>query len=436
MEAWKRIKRNRAEDDPRTSSRNTRPERSEEVGSDWNTQHGGKTLSTRAIDEHPTFNTDVSSFLFLHADTPWVYTLAGRLAERHAVHAVQFSDWLVYWRQQPSWPSNGRAAAMRHTMKVLPTGYAGRLAWIARPFVRRTVDGWRAALREESGTEPWVVVCYPYAAPWTRNVPDERLIYYNLDEYTLYRPERAERIRANEAELVERAAHTICLSQYQVDALGDRHPDQVDRISHFPLGVQESFLHPEPATPPTPHSVVYVGNVGRRVDWSLVANVVERCPELTFTVVGGPIDEAPSADWEHERARVLQQPNVEHPGRVPQEEVPTYYHANAVNWIPYNLNHPFNRASCPTKIMDGIASGRPVVSTSVPECRQYPEWITIADDPKTTAEVLRARAARRAHDPDRARRQVAFARKHTWKERAQAFENRLGEKKKQAGAST
>jgi len=354
-----------------------------------------------------------------------VYTLAERLADRHAVHATRFTDWLVYWRQNPSWPSNGHANTMRRTIKVMPTGYAGRFEWLARPFLRRTVDGWRDDLRTESETEPWVVVCYPYAAPWVRNVPDERLIYYNLDEYTLYRPERADRIREREAELVERAAHTICLSQYQVEALGERHPSHADRISHYPLGVQESFLHPNPEELPAPNRVVYVGNVGNRVDWSLVADVVEQCPTLTFTIVGGPIEGAPSTDWERERARVLQKPNVEHPGRVPQDEVSRYYQSHAVNWIPYNLEHPFNRASCPTKIMDGIASGRPVVSTSVPECRQYPEWITIADDAAALAKALRARAAPDAHDPERARRQVEFARRHTWDRRAETFEELL-----------
>ena len=371
-----------------------------------NTQYtgSGKTLDEGYSDEHLTFTKDVSSFLFLHADTPWVYTLAGRLAGRHAVHATQFSDWFVYWRQNPSWPSNGTDHELRRTMKVLPTGYAGRLEWLARPFVRRTVDRWRAALRDESGAEPWVVVCYPYAAPWTRHVPGERLLYYNLDEYTLYRPGRADRIR----ELVERAAHTLCLSQYQVEALRDRHPAHADRIAHFPLGVQESFLHPNPEASPTPNTVVYVGNVGDRVDWGLVAAVAERCPDLTFTIVGGPIGGDPSADWERKRAWALRRPNIEHPGRVPQDEVPRYYQSHAVNWIPYDLEHPFNRASCPTKIMDGLASGRPVVSTAVPECRQYPEWITIADDAEATAEALRARAAPDAHDPDRVRRQVEF----------------------------
>lgn len=368
----------------------------------------------------------MKSLLFLNTDTPWVYTLAGRLAERHAVHAVRFSDWFVYWQQSPSWPENGFSESMRRTMKVMPTGYAGRLEWLARPFLQRKVEGWRDDLRAESRTEPWVVVCYPYAAPWVRSVPDERLLYYNLDEYTLYRPKRADRIRKLETELVERAAHTICLSQYQVDALGERHPSHLDRISHYPLGVQDSFLHPQPTEAPTPNSVVYVGNVGKRVDWPLVADVVERCPELAFTIVGGPIDGMPSEEWEHERAWVLRQPNVEHPGRVPQAAVSDYYQSHAVNWIPYDLDHPFNRASCPTKIMDGIASGRPVVSTSVPECQQYPEWITIADDPAAMADALRAHADHKAHDSERARRQVEFARGHTWERRAETFEELLG----------
>ncbi|MEB3310430.1 MAG: hypothetical protein VKJ02_09365 [Snowella sp.] len=43
------------------------------------------------------------------------------------------------------------------------------------------------------------------------------------------------------------------------------------------------------------------------------------------------------------------------------------------------MNHPFNQADCPTKFMDGIASVRPILSTDIPECRLYPDWITIFD---------------------------------------------------------
>lgn len=368
----------------------------------------------------------MEAFLFLNADTPWVYTLADRLTSRHAVHAALFSDVLVYGRQDVSWPMDDPDPAMRRTMRVLPTGYAGRFSGLAAPFLRWMVDGWRDDLRAEAGVEPWVVVCYPWTAPWVLHVPDEWLVYYNLDEYTLYRPERADRIREQEAELVERAARTVCLSQFQVDTLRERHPAHADRIAHFPLGVRTSFLNSHPGKPPTPNTVGYVGNLSDRVDWPLVGAVAERCPELTFVFVGGPVEGPPNTDWERERARALDLPNVEHPGRVPQDEVPDYCQSWAVNWIPYDTEHPFNRASCPTKIMDGLASGRPVVSTSVRECTLYPEWIEIADDPSGTAECLRTRAASEAHEPERARRQVAFAREHTWERRARTFEASLG----------
>jgi len=39
--------------------------------------------------------------------------------------------------------------------------------------------------------------------------------------------------------------------------------------------------------------------------------------------------------------------------------------------IPYAQNDRFNRACSPTKIMDGLGSGRPIVATAIPECRLY-----------------------------------------------------------------
>jgi hypothetical protein len=49
---------------------------------------------------------------------------------------------------------------------------------------------------------------------------------------------------------------------------------------------------------------------------------------------------------------------------VPQEEVTRYYWSSAVNWVPYDLNHPFNQAACPTKIMDSLGSGRPTTGSA------------------------------------------------------------------------
>jgi len=365
-------------------------------------------------------------FLFLSANTPWVYALAEALAHDAPAHAVRLYDWRTYWQNRPTWPDANEDADLERTLRVLPTGYAGRLERIARPFLRFMIDGWRDDLREAAGQEPYVVAPYPYLAPWLSNVPESRLLYYNLDAYTLYRPERKDQIRQQEATLIRRSARTLCLAQTQVDALCERHPDEADRIRHFPLGVVEQFLNPRPDEPPVADTVTYVGNMTNRVDWPFVDAVVARCPDLTFRFVGSVdarSEDAGEGDWRSARARVMDRPNVDAVGRVPQSEVTSYYWTSSVNWIPYDPEHPFNAASCPTKIMDSLASGRPVASTSVPECTLYRQWIDVDDDPDAMASLLQDRAAR--HDPERAEHQVRWTRQHTWPHRADTLRSML-----------
>ena len=362
-----------------------------------------------------------SSFLFLSANTPWVYALANRLAERDPVRVVRFFDWQVYVSNRPSWPEGPSPNALTRTTRVMPTGYTGILEPVARPVLKWMIRRWKNELREQSGSSPLVVAPYPYLAPWVRDTPSESLVYYNLDDYALYRPERADQIREHEGELVERSHCTLCLSVHQVQQLRERYPDQADQIYHFPLGVTEAFLNPTPDAPATPRTITYVGNLTDRVDWTFVNAVAERCPSLTFLFVGAADPTASETQWERERTNAFQRPNVRFVGRVPQEEVTQYYWSAAVNWIPYDPDHPFNLASCPTKVMDGIGSGRPVISTDIPECRQYPRWIDIVSTPDEAADALHE-AVERNHQ---SRTQVNFARSNTWADRADTFRNIL-----------
>ena len=64
-------------------------------------------------------------------------------------------------------------------------------------------------------------------------------------------------------------------------------------------------------------------------------------------------------------------PNVHAIGWRPQATIDAYNRSFDVGLIPYRVDHPFNVACCPTKIMDYMAAGRPVVSTDLPECRLY-----------------------------------------------------------------
>ena len=367
------------------------------------------------------------AFLFLSANTPWVYLLAQNLSAHAAVTAVRFYDWSNYRRLKPQWPET--ASAVHRVQLVMPQGYAGTLEPLFRPLMRRLVDWQRLRLRRTTGAEPAVVCPYPYLAPWVRHIPGERIVYYNLDDYALYDPARAVRTAALEDELVQRAALTVCLSVHQTEALRRRHPAHAARIQHFPLGVGDDYLNPAPHEAPIPRSVGYIGNMTDRVDWELVARVAEAMPDTTFYFVGSTADAAIGktavavAHWRADRERALGMSNVIHEGPVPQAKVREHYWRYAVNWMPYRMDHPFNIASCPTKIMDAFASGRPFVTTAVPEARLYGERLHIVETAPQAQERLRGLLSSAiAHDGDA---QIAFAATQTWRQRAMRFRELL-----------
>lgn len=372
------------------------------------------------------------SFLFLSASTPWVYALAEALAKQHPTHATYFYDWLNYYRLRPTWPTIATPILLQRSMYVFPPGYAGQYEFLFRPYLQRQIQHWCHQLQKLAGEHPWVISPYPYLAPWVRKVPSERLIYYNLDDYTLYQPSRKARILELEAELVERAALTLCLSQFQVEALRQRYSHKANCIRHYPLGVVKSYLNPQPERSPKPKTVGYIGNLIERVDWQLVYQVAQACPDITFFFIGG-LDgfagHTTGQTWQRDRDDVLALPNVRHIGKVVQAEVAQYYWSFAINWIPYTITHPFNQASCPTKIMDGIASGRPVLSTDVPECRLYPNWIDIFYSVEEAIRLIRNQLTfiESTESHHKSSKQIEFARQHTWSIRSQTLQNWLAQ---------
>lgn len=356
-------------------------------------------------------------FLVLAANTPWVFALADALGATRPTTAMRFYDWATWYRLRPTWPGDAHPA-LRRVLSVMPPGFAGTLERVFRPLLRGWINAERRRLRRHSGgSEPYVIVPFPYLEPWLRDVPDDRLLYYSLDEYSFYDPARTALTHRREDALVGRAARTICLSHYQAAVLRRRNPARAGDIRHFPLGVAAAFINPAPAAAPVPGLVGYVGTLGDRVDWRFVEAVATAAPALTFQFVGA-IEDATGGgtpEWTQARARAFALPNVDHLGPVAQGAVKTFYWRAAVNWMPYDVTHGFNLAACPTKIMDAIASGRPFASTAVPECRLYPGLVHIAEDPVAMAALLSDLAADPRPDPATL---VAFAQAQQWSVRA------------------
>jgi glycosyltransferase involved in cell wall biosynthesis len=315
----------------------------------------------------------------------------------------------------------------------MPPGYVGYLDLIFAPFLRRKLSRCVTKLSTKanraSGETPWIIATYPWFERALSSVPDGRLVYFNLDDYVLYQPKRAQKILRQEAELVRRAAITLCLSQRQVENLQARYSEKAATIRHFPLGVREDYLNPTPDCVSRRQTVGYIGNVIDRVDWRLIGAVARALPDITFLFLGsseGFGGGGSRPDWKQERATVLALPNVRNFGRVPQEAVREHYWDFSIFWIPYATDHAFNQAACPTKIMDGLASGRPVISTDIPESRLYPEWITVVQSADEAISAIRCLLGRSA-DGKMERAQVDFARRHIWSRRAETLLGWLAE---------
>lgn len=88
--------------------------------------------------------------------------------------------------------------------------------------------------------------------------------------------------------------------------------------------------------------------------------------------------------------------------------------------IPYHADHPFNRAACPTKIMDYMATSRPVVTTPVPECRLYDHLFEVADTPSDFVAAVR-KVVDQGSDDGRASLRWTTARDFTWERTAAAL---------------
>jgi glycosyltransferase involved in cell wall biosynthesis len=369
-----------------------------------------------------------SKILFLGANTPWVYALAEALARGgYNVSAIAPYDARNFRRLHPQWPLREPPSGLQREFWVYPPGYVGTLSNAFAPFLRARLK--RAAAKLESADNrcqsPWVIAPYPWFANALRYVPDNRLVYYNLDDYVLYQPERAASILRQESELVRRSALTLCLSLTQVDSLRKQYPNRAGSIRHFPLGVGDCCINPNPTSHPSNRIVGYIGNLIDRVDWRLVASVAHKLPDVEFHFVGGLEGFGGGGvvpNWKEERARALALPNLKRIGPIPQDQVAAYYRNFALNWIPYDTRHAFNKAACPTKIMDGLASGRPLLSTDIPECRLYPGLIEIASSvDEAVASIGRMLAGTTTQSGEQSSKlQVEVVRnKHTWTKRAE-----------------
>ena len=203
-------------------------------------------------------------------------------------------------------------------------------------------------------------------------------IYDVMDELANFRGAPVA-LRENERELYGRAdlVFTGGPSLYQTRI--DRHPrvycfpSGVD-VDHFARASDVTVLPRDIAALPRP-TLGFYGVLDERLDTDLIAGIAALRPEWQLVLIGPVVkisdDDLPKAN------------NIHYLGKRDYAQLPDYLAGFDAAFLPFARNEATTFIS-PTKTLEYLAAGKPVVSTSIKDVVDlYGSAVEIADDPET-----------------------------------------------------
>jgi UDP-galactopyranose mutase len=253
-----------------------------------------------------------------------------------------------------------------------------------------------AEMASGRGVERPIVWSYtPMALPLTDVIEPALVVYDCMDELSAFRgahPELVARERRlfSKADLVFTGGQSIYEAKRAHHCAVHAFPSSVDAV-HF---VRARVAQSEPADQrdiPRPR-VGYFGVIDERLDLDLLASLADARPNYQFVMIGPAV--------KIEESSLPRRPNIHYLGGKKYDELPEYLGGWDVAMMPFALNEA-TRFISPTKTLEYLAAGRPVVSTAIRDVvRPYGEAqvVRIADAAGFPAAIDAAlRTDRRAH---------------------------------------
>ncbi|WP_240965070.1 glycosyltransferase [Acidovorax sp. SRB_24] len=212
-------------------------------------------------------------------------------------------------------------------------------------------------LQEHAVQRYWLWFYTPMALPLAERLQPEGVVYDCMDELSAFRfapPELLQRENALFAcaDLVFTGGHSLYESKRTRHPNVHCFPSSVD-AAHFARALQSD--HAAQAHLPHPR-LGYCGVIDERIDLDLVAALADAHPRWQIVMVGPVVKIDP--------ATLPQRANLHWLGQRDYAELPELIGGWEVCLMPFALN-PSTRFISPTKTLEYLAAGRPVVSTPI-----------------------------------------------------------------------
>jgi glycosyltransferase involved in cell wall biosynthesis len=273
-------------------------------------------------------------------------------------------------------------------------------------------------------TPPVAVTTLPIVADLIGVLPARRWVYYCVDDFSEWPGLDGDAMREMEADMLRRVDVAIAASETLQDKLA-----RLGRPAHLLTHGVDAAYWRDPGDGPIPGLaelerplVVFWGVVDQRMDRDFVRCLADSLPRGTI-VLAGPVDEPD---------RTLKAiPRVAWPGPLPYHKLPRLGAEADVLIMPY-ADLPVTRAMQPLKLLEYLATGKPVVVRDLPATRPWADCLDRAADPQTFAALVRRRLEEGVPPEQTAAR--LRLQSESWEHKARQFEEwALREKGKQEG---
>ena len=300
----------------------------------------------------PAVAADVFCFSQLRWD--FVYQRPNHLMSRAA------RDRRVWYVEEPIFEPDGprltieeRAPGLTVVRPVVPPGWPER-------DVDAAVSLLLHELVQNAGNRRPVAWYYtPMALPWTAWLEPAVTVYDCMDELSAFRF-APPRMKAYEAQLLAQADVVFTGGQSLYEAKRSRHPN----VHAFPSAVDAAHFRAARGDQDEPRDqrdlprprIGWFGVIDERMDLELIGGIADLRPDWSFVLIGPIVKIAPAA--------VPARPNLHLLGPRPYSELPRYISGWSAAIMPFARNDS-TRYISPTKTLEYLAAGRPVVSTSI-----------------------------------------------------------------------
>jgi glycosyltransferase involved in cell wall biosynthesis len=254
-------------------------------------------------------------------------------------------------------------------------------------------------VRQKELRNPMLWFYTPMALPLVRDIEASLVVYDCMDELSAFRG-ASPQLRARESALFARADLVFTGGQSLYEAKRSQHPS----VHAFPSSVDAAHFGKARAALPEPVDqrdvprprLGFSGVIDERMDLDLVARIADERPGFQIMMLGPLVKIDP--------ASAPRRPNIYWLGQKSYQELPAYLAGWDVAIMPFALNEA-TRFISPTKTLEYLAAGKPIVSTAIRDVvSPYGEngSVRIADASTFVAAVEAALA-----EPAEARRAVA-----------------------------